>query len=96
MAYNPSCSDSLEAGPSAKELPARCTEAAPHYQAAGLRLSLRSGPALPQTMPASEQMFFFGAPFAHVVQYEEELRAGRHEKNLRQLTRLHTAPRRRV
>lgn len=49
-----------------------------------------------ETMPASEQMFFFGAPFAHVVQYEEQLRANRHEKNLRRLARLHAVSRRHV
>ncbi|MXP41921.1 hypothetical protein GRI75_09745 [Altererythrobacter soli] len=41
---------------------------------------LGSGGALrvqSRTMAASEQMFFFGAPLAHVVQYEERLRARR-------------------
>ena len=34
----------------------------------------------PRSMSASEQMFFLGAPLAHVVQYEEFLRAGRIER----------------
>jgi hypothetical protein len=47
-------------------------------------------------MPASELMFFLGAPFVHVVRYEEELRATRHEKNLRRLARLRTVSRRHI
>lgn len=30
-----------------------------------------------QLMTASEQMYFLGAPLAHVVQYQEHLRAAR-------------------
>ena len=46
----------------------------------------RTGPAA-QALNASEQMFFFGAPLAHVVLYEEHLRAVRQEKAIRQLAR---------
>ena len=48
----------------------------PHPRDRGRR---SSAPAL----NASEQMFFFGAPLAHVVQYEEHLRAGRQERAFR-------------
>ena len=40
-----------------------------------------------QALNASEQMFFFGAPLAHVVLYEEHLRAIRQEKAIRQQAR---------
>ena len=46
----------------------------------------RTGPAA-QALNASEQMFFFGAPLAHVVLYEQHLRATRQEKAIRQLAR---------
>jgi hypothetical protein len=91
MANNPSCADSIEAGSDIGKLSA-------HRAGVGqVRLSSHSGAAAQlQTMPASEQMFFLGAPFAHVVRYEEELRATRHEKNLQRLARLRTASRRHV
>ena len=34
----------------------------------------------PETMTAAEQMFFVGAPLAHVVQYEEHLKATRRDQ----------------
>ena len=34
----------------------------------------------PETMTAAEQMFFVGAPLAHVVQYEEHLKAMRRDQ----------------
>ena len=40
-----------------------------------------------QPMNASELMYFFGAPLAHVVDYEDHLRAGRCEKTIREMTR---------
>lgn len=59
--------------------------------------SRRSGPArtapgpvelrLAQAMNASEQMYFFGAPLAHVVDYEDRLRATRCEKTVREVAR---------
>jgi len=39
------------------------------------------------TMNAAEQMFFFDAPLAHVVHYEDQLRAARHEQATRRLAR---------
>ena len=33
-----------------------------------------------ETMNATELMFFFGAPLAHVIQYEEHLRESRRER----------------
>jgi hypothetical protein len=42
---------------------------------------------LAQAMNASELMFFFGAPLAHVVDYEERLRANRCEKVVREVAR---------
>ena len=41
----------------------------------------------PETMNAAEQMFFFGAPLAHVVRYEDHLKAVRHEKAARGMAR---------
>jgi hypothetical protein len=41
----------------------------------------------PEAMNASEQMFFFGAPLAHVVQYEDHLKAVRHERAAKDLAR---------
>jgi len=41
----------------------------------------------PEAMNASELMFFFGAPLAHVVDYEEHERAVRQEKASRVLAR---------
>ena len=41
----------------------------------------------PETMSAGEQMFFLGAPVAHVVQYEQHLRDLRHEQATRRLVR---------
>ena len=38
-------------------------------------------------MNASELMYFFGAPLAHVVDYENHLRASRCEKTFREMTR---------
>ena len=40
-----------------------------------------------EEMNASEQMFFFGAPLAHVVSYEEHLRQLRAERAARDLLR---------
>jgi hypothetical protein len=41
----------------------------------------------PEAMNASELMFFFGAPLAHVVDYEEHVRASRQEKASRVFAR---------
>ncbi len=43
-----------------------------------------------ETMTASEQMFFLGAPLAHVVDYEEALREDRLRRsvNVRQARRI--------
>ena len=50
-------------------------------------------PALrPEAMSASELMFFFGAPLAHVVDYEQHERASRQEKAVRVLARSRRAP----
>lgn len=38
-------------------------------------------------MNAAEQMFFFGAPLAHVVEYEENLKETRREQAARRLAR---------
>ena len=38
------------------------------------------GTLRPDAMNASELMFFFGAPLAHVIQYEEHLRESRRER----------------
>lgn len=38
-------------------------------------------------MNAAEQMFFFGAPLAHVVEYEENLKETRREQAARRLGR---------
>lgn len=38
-------------------------------------------------MNAAEQMFFFGAPLAHIVGYEEHLREARREQAARRLAR---------
>jgi hypothetical protein len=40
-----------------------------------------------ETMNAAEQMFFLDAPLAHVVQYEEHLRAVRQERATRRIVR---------
>ena len=40
------------------------------------------GPLRPDAMNASELMFFFGAPLAHVIRYEEHLRESRREREL--------------
>ena len=40
-----------------------------------------------ETMTAAELMFFFGAPLAHVVEYEENLKAVRREQAARRLAR---------
>jgi len=40
-----------------------------------------------EAMNASELMYFFGAPLAHVVDYEDHIRANRHEKAVREMTR---------
>ena len=42
---------------------------------------------LAQAMNASELMFFLGAPLAHVVDYENRLRASRCEKVVREVAR---------
>jgi hypothetical protein len=42
---------------------------------------------LAQAMNASELMYFFGAPLAHVVDYEDCLRAARCDKTVREVTR---------
>jgi hypothetical protein len=91
MANNPSRADSIEAGSDIGKLPAR------RAGAGQPRIPSHSGAAVQlQTMPASEQMFFLGAPFAHVVRYEEELRATRPEKNLRRFARRDAVSRRHV
>ena len=41
----------------------------------------------PEAMNAPEQMFFFGAPLAHIVEYEEHLREVRREQAARRLAR---------
>ena len=41
----------------------------------------------PGSMNAAEQMFFFGAPFAHIVAYEEHIRLTRREQAARRLAR---------
>jgi hypothetical protein len=45
----------------------------------------------PETMNASELMFFFGAPLAHVVAYEEHERVSRQERAVRGFARSHRA-----
>ena len=45
-----------------------------------------------QPMNASELMYFFGAPLAHVVDYENHLRASRCEKTIREMTRGRRTP----
>ena len=40
-----------------------------------------------QPMSASEQMYYYGAPLGHVVQYEERLRNARCHKTIRELIR---------
>ena len=45
----------------------------------------------PEDMNASELMFFFGAPLAHVVRYESHLREMRHTKTVRHLARTRKA-----
>ena len=47
----------------------------------------RNVPLRPETLNASEQMFFFGAPLAHVVRYEEHLKATRQERTFKHLAR---------
>lgn len=49
-------------------------------------------PLDPDTMNASELMFFFGAPLAHVVQYEDHLKAVRNTRSSRPLGRCRRAP----
>lgn len=39
-------------------------------------------------MTAAELMFFFGAPLAHVVQYEEQLKELRRDQAARRMTRV--------
>ena len=51
------------------------------------RPSKQARPLRPDEMNASEQMFFYGAPLAHVVCYEEHLRTLRAEKAARDLLR---------
>ena len=46
----------------------------------------------PHAMSASELMYFFGAPLAHVVSYEDHLRTSRCEKTIRVVTRSRRAP----
>lgn len=41
----------------------------------------------PQTMTASEQMFFLGAPLAHVVRFEEHAREHHESASRRRLQR---------
>lgn len=45
-----------------------------------------AGPG-PKSAPACELMFFCGAPFAHVVQYEDHLRSKRKDQESRVLLR---------
>jgi hypothetical protein len=49
-------------------------------------------PLAAQAMNASELMYFFGAPLAHVVDYEDHLRANRCERTIREMTRGRRAP----
>jgi hypothetical protein len=49
-------------------------------------------PLDPETMNASELMFFFGAPLAHVVQYEDHLKASRNVRAARPLSRCRRVP----
>ena len=44
-------------------------------------------PLGPEDMNASEIMFFYGAPVAHIVRYEEHLKAQRAEKAARNFMR---------
>ncbi len=48
-------------------------------------------PLRPETLNASEQMFFFGAPLAHVVQYEDTVRVARQDRTIKQITRARRA-----
>lgn len=41
----------------------------------------------PEAMSASEQMYYFDAPLAHVVDYEDRLRMSRCEKTIRVVNR---------
>ena len=45
-----------------------------------------------EAMNASELMFFFGAPLAHVVDYEQHLKAARYERAARESSRGRRAP----
>lgn len=51
------------------------------------QLSLTVSDTLPASAPACELMFFCGAPFAHVVQYEDHLRTKRKDQESRTLLR---------
>ena len=51
-------------------------------RAAGAEKALR-----PETMNASELMFFFGAPLAHVAAYEAHLKTSRQERAFREMVR---------
>ena len=62
-----------------ESLPSRTSEPA----AAAERLA--ASPA--QAMSASELMYFFGAPLAHIVEYQDRLRTTRCEKSLRLVAR---------
>ena len=42
---------------------------------------------LSQAMSASELMYFFGAPLAHIVEYQDRLRSTRCEKSFRAAAR---------
>ena len=50
------------------------------------------GRLAPQAMNASELMYYYGAPLAHVVEYEDRLRMSRCEKIVRVGTRNRRAP----
>lgn len=54
------------------------------------RLDLGAHTLIGESLTASEQMFFLGAPLAHVMHYEEKLRGDRRRRsaNLGQARRL--------
>ena len=98
MANHASSISSSGSFQNSKDVLARHTEAKPYHWSIELRYPSpdgRAAQAQAETMSAAEQMFFLGAPLAHVVQYEEGLRADRQERDLRRLARLRTAFRRR-
>ncbi len=55
----------------------------PEQQAGSGSTRSVTGDSAPPDMNASEQMYFLGAPLAHVVAYEDTLRTARCEKTIR-------------